>query len=327
MNDPADYLEHRRALIEQALSRSIPDAHPVGLYEPARYVMEAGGKRLRPLLVLLAAEAHGARPEDALPAAVAVEVFHNFTLVHDDIMDHSDSRRGRPSVHVRWDEPTAILVGDLLMGVAYDHLARLSSPVLGRAFASFSRCVARLCEGQVLDMEFERRHQVSLAEYVDMIERKTGALLACALDLGALVGGADEERCAQLASAGLDIGRAFQIQDDLLDLTAASEDWGKPVGGDVLEGKRTYLLLNALERVGDSGLPRDLLDRVMGRSASPSDIPLVRDWMEQAGVLSDTHDAVIFHTDAALSRLAILDDSPAKAALLGLVRSMQRRVR
>lgn len=327
MTDSADYLETRRAWVEQALSRSIPEAHPAGLYEPARYVMEAGGKRLRPLLVLLAAEAHGARPEEALPAAVAVEVFHNFTLVHDDIMDHSDSRRGRPSVHVRWDEPTAILVGDLLMGVAYEHLARLPSPVLGRAFASFSRCVARLCEGQVLDMEFERRKAVALAEYVDMIERKTGALLACALELGALVGGADDERCAHLAAAGLDIGRAFQIQDDLLDLTAASEDWGKPVGGDVLEGKRTYLLLTALERVAGSDPARDLLDRVVGRSATPGDIPLVRDWMDRSGVLSDTRDAVIFHTNAALDRLTVLEDGPARSALLGLVRSMQRRVR
>lgn len=327
MTDSARFLDERRALVEGAIAASVPAGRPAGLYDPARYVMEARGKRLRPLLTLLAAEAYGAGPEIALPGAVAVEVFHNFTLVHDDIMDRAESRRGRKTVHVQWDEPTAILVGDLLMGVAYDHVARLPAHALARAFPVFGRCTARLCEGQILDMEFERRTDVTPAEYLDMIERKTGALLACALELGALAAGAPDDALGNLHEAGLEIGRAFQIQDDLLDLTAESEEWGKPVGGDVVEGKRTWLLLEALASVDRAGADRALLERVMRREATFADVPDVRALMERVGVLNRTRQAVIFHTEAALQRLSVLPDGPAREAISGLVRSMQRRIR
>lgn len=320
---PADTLEARRALIETGLEGAVGAGEPAALYEAARYVLSGGGKRLRPMLTLLAAEHFGLAAEEALGPAVAVEVFHNFTLVHDDIMDRSATRRGRETVHVRWDEPTAILVGDLLMGVAYEQLALGPAARLGELLAVFAPTVRRLCEGQIEDMAFERRGDVTIAEYLGMIDRKTGALLACALELGAAAAGADAKDGARLRRVGLDLGRAFQIQDDLLDLVATSPDWGKPVGGDVLEGKRTWLLLSALERA--SGADRELFERVLRREVREDGIGEVRHRMDRLGVLSDTRDAVIFHTDAALAGLSALDASEPRAILEGLVRRMQSR--
>jgi geranylgeranyl diphosphate synthase type II len=317
-------LDARRERIETAIRAAVGATDPVELYAPAQYVLEGGGKRLRPLLVALASEMHGADLETALPAAVSVEVFHNFTLVHDDIMDHADTRRGRETVHLRWDEPTAILVGDLLMGIAYEKLAELPATGVPAALASFSAMVRRLCEGQTLDMAFETRDDVTLDEYVRMIDGKTGALLGCCLELGAIAAGAGVEDRARMVLAGRDIGRAFQIQDDRLDLTAESADWGKQVGGDVLEGKRTWLLISALERAKGDDLA--LLKRVMAGDVSIDEIPAVRATMESLGVLKDTADAVIFHSDAAIGHLRAVPSSSARETVIDLVRSMQARV-
>ena len=252
VHDPAALVRGRAALVDRALAEvaaALPD-HPPSLYDPVRFVLEARGKRLRPAVVVLAAEAFGALPETALPAALAAEVFHAFTLVHDDIMDHSDERRGRPTVHVRWDEPTAVLAGDFLMGLAYDLLDRAETDRRAPVQAAWHRMMRRLCEGQAMDKAFETAADVSVADYLAMIDGKTAALLACCFELGARLGGAPDPAARALHDAGLDLGRAFQIQDDLLDLTADSDDWGKPIGGDLLEGKRTFLLLTALERAG-----------------------------------------------------------------------------
>ncbi len=317
-------LDARRERIETAIRAAVGAEDPVELYGPAQYVLDGGGKRLRPLLVVLAAEMHGSDVDSALPAAVAVEVFHNFTLVHDDIMDNADTRRGRETVHLRWDEPAAILVGDLLMGIAYEKLARLPADAVPAALASFGAMVRKLCEGQALDMAFETRNDVTLAEYVRMIDGKTGALLGCAMELGAISAGAGAADRASLVLAGRDIGRAFQIQDDLLDLTADSADWGKQVGGDVLEGKRTWLLISALERA--QGAELALLKRVMSGGVSVEEIPVVRAAMASLGVLKDTADAVIFHSDAAIGHLRAAPSSPARETVIDLVRSMQARV-
>ncbi|MFT4605575.1 MAG: geranylgeranyl diphosphate synthase type II [Rhodothermales bacterium] len=316
-------LDARRELIETAIRAAVGATDPVELYGPAQYVLEGGGKRLRPLLVLLAAEMHGGSVETALPAGVSVEVFHNFTLVHDDIMDNADTRRGRETVHLRWDEPTAILVGDLLMGIAYEGLAHLPPEGVPAALGSFSVMVRQLCEGQTLDMAFETRSDVTLDEYVRMIDGKTGALLGCALQLGAIAAGAGAEDRANMLLAGRDIGRAFQIQDDLLDLTADSADWGKQVGGDVLEGKRTWLLISALERAQGDDLA--LLKRVMAGHVKVDEIPAVRGTMESLGVLKDTADAVILHSEAAIGHLRAAPQSPARETVIELVRSMQAR--
>ncbi len=237
-----------RVQVEAGLAALFPQAAPAALYEPARYVLAGGGKRLRPVLLLLAARACGASTADALPAALAVEVFHNFTLVHDDIMDGADTRRARPTVHRRWNEPVAILSGDLMLGEAYRLLAQTPRGDLRGLLACFSTMVEKLCEGQTLDMDFETRADVSVEAYQDMIARKTGALVEACLELGGRIGGADGETLEALRSIGYHIGQAFQMQDDLLDLVADDAAWGKPIGGDLVEGKKTFLLLRAIER-------------------------------------------------------------------------------
>lgn len=287
-----------RAEVDQALAGLIPAAEPSGLYEPARYVLDGGGKRLRPTLLLLTAGAYRVPTEAALPAALAVEVFHNFTLVHDDIMDHAATRRGRPTVHVRWDENTAILCGDYLMAVAYAQLARLASPELADVLATFHRMVTRLCEGQMLDKQYETSTQVSVEDYLDMIDRKTGALLQAVLELGGVLGGASGEQRDALGRLGQALGRAFQIQDDLLDLTSADERWGKPIGGDLIEGKKTILVLRALERAE----ARDevwLAPVMRGDGLDPSRVGEARERMRALGVLEEARADVRRYTERA----------------------------
>lgn len=311
--------------IDRALAAlDLPD-EPAGLYAPVRYVLDGGGKRIRPALVLLAAEAfggEGARAR-ALGPALGVEVFHNFTLVHDDIMDHAATRRGRPTVHERWDEPTAILAGDLMMGLA----ARLVVGAKGADAAALAeahyRTVALLCEGQTLDMAFETRRDVTVDEYLAMIDRKTGALLAHALEVGALLGGAAPDAVRALAEAGVTLGRAFQIQDDLLDLTADPETWGKPVGGDLVEGKRTFLVLTARPRA--EAADADWLDAVLDGGLDPDQIPAVRDRLAALGVLDAAAEAVTRHTAAGRAALDALPPGPAADALRRLALGLASR--
>ena len=301
----------------------LPDA-PESLYEPVRYILSSGGKRIRPLLVLLTAEAFGGRRarSGALPAALAVEVFHNFTLVHDDIMDHAATRRGRETVHTRWSEPVAILAGDVMMGLSYDLLARAATRDLGAILQPYHVMVRRLCEGQALDLAFETHDAVSVDDYLAMIDGKTGALLELALDVGALLGGATDEDRAVLGTAGQALGRAFQIQDDLLDLTASSPGWGKTIGGDLIEGKKTYLLLRALERA--EGSDREWFERALG-GLPAGDVSEARDRMERLGVIAEASGAVDRYTQAGADALAVVPETPAGAALRELALGLAAR--
>ena len=311
--------------VETALDALDLPAEPAGLYAPVRYVLAGGGKRIRPALVLLAAEAFGggeARAR-AMPAAVGVEVFHNFTLVHDDIMDHADTRRGRPTVHVRWDEPTAILAGDLMMGLAARLVVGVEGVNAGRVAEAHYRTVGQLCEGQTLDMGFETRDDVTVDEYLGMIDRKTGALLAHALELGAMVGGATEAEVDALRHAGLALGRAFQIQDDLLDLTADPATWGKPIGGDLVEGKRTYLVLTALDRAQEPD--RDWLAAVLGGGLDPGRVGAARDRLDALGVLDTAAQAVHHFTEAGRAGLDVLPAGTAGDALRALALGLASR--
>lgn len=331
MTDPSidtSHTEHvgrLRRRIDEALAALVPERDPPELYEPVRYVLSGEGKRFRPLLLLLAAEAYGAAPERALPAALAVEVFHAFTLVHDDIMDHAPERRGRPTVHVRWDESTAILCGDYLMGLSYDLLARTETTRLAEVIRTFHEMVGHLCEGQTLDKVYEERAEVSVDDYLGMIDRKTGALLRASLELGGIVGGAGETGRGVLRALGAHLGRAFQIQDDLLDLVADHEQWGKVIGGDLREGKKTYLLLRALERAGDGD--RAWFARIVTQRGLPeAEIPEARERMERSGVLEDAREAIRSHTALALRCLDDLPPSPAVETLRWLVLRMQARL-
>ena len=305
---PENRVQHLRERVNNALAELELREEPALLYDPVRYVLGGDGKRLRPVLLLLAAEVFGAETEDALPAALAVEAFHNFTLVHDDVMDRAEERRGRPAVHRRWDTGTALLAGDLLLVRAYDLLAEAAAGAetdLATLMRPFRRMARRLCEGQALDKTFETREAVSVEEYLDMIDGKTGALLSATLELGGLCGDAAPARAEALRKAGAALGRAFQIQDDLLDLTADSERWGKPVGGDLREGKKTFLLVRARERAAedDAEDARALFERAAESGLASGEIDEARRRMARLGVLSDARRAVARYTEAATAHL------------------------
>ena len=326
-----DVLAQRKAAIDRGLSAIPLGDRPAALYEPVRYALRGEGKRVRPALTLLAAEAFGGTDaaERALDVALAVEVFHTFTLVHDDVMDGSEIRRGRPSVWARWDVPTAILTGDLLMGLAYRLLdtADLDAET-GRTIRDrFHGMVARLCEGQASDMAFETRDDVTHDAYLAMIDGKTGALLSLALEAGALAGGADATDAAALGAAGRDAGRAFQLQDDLLDLTAVSDAWGKPVGQDLVEGKRTALLLRARERSLESDAAPDDAPafRAVLDGLDPERVPEIRDRMRRLGVLDAVADDVARAARAGADGLRVLPDTDAARALRAVVLALAGR--
>jgi geranylgeranyl diphosphate synthase type II len=239
---------HKR-LIDNALNQLQLPANPSKLYDPIRYFLQIGGKRVRPTLVLMAAELYGGEQvERALPAAIAVELFHNFSLVHDDIMDQAPLRRGWMTVHRKWDANVAILSGDNLLILAYQELLKVDSPNTVKILQIFSQMAQEVCEGQQLDMDFETQDQVDEAAYLHMITCKTAVLLGSALKIGALIGGADEEDAERLYEFGTGIGVAFQLQDDLLDVYGQPEEFGKQVGGDILVNKKTILLISALSK-------------------------------------------------------------------------------
>lgn len=320
----AEHVERLREAVQIGLLHLDLPQSPHELYDAVRYVLEGGGKRLRPVMLLLAAEAAGGSADRALPAALAVEVFHNFTLVHDDIMDQALERRGRPSVHVLWNTSTAILAGDLMMGLSYDLLARTHGGDLRTMIGMFHRMVSAVCEGQALDEAFESRREVSVDDYLDMIYRKTGALLVCALQLGGHVGGGSEDDLARLATAGRELGLAFQIQDDLLDLTASDDAWGKSIGGDLVQGKRTFLLLRALELAQDDD--SRWFSRVLDRPGIPvEDVAEARERMERLGVLEEAAYRVQNHSQAGVAALESLPESDARDSLVWLSHSLATR--
>lgn len=236
------------ATVEEALGKLRYDRKPAELYEPIGYMLSLGGKRLRPVLVLMAADLFGQDVMKALPAALAIEVFHNFTLVHDDIMDNAAIRRGQPTVYKKWDQTVAILSGDLMMIKAIDLLCETETTDLKSLIAVFNKSAADVCEGQQLDMNFESRQDVSVEEYTEMISLKTAALLGASLKIGAMVANAPAEDAAHLYEFGKCIGIAFQVQDDILDTFGEGEKVGKKIGGDIAANKKTLLYLHALER-------------------------------------------------------------------------------
>lgn len=234
--------------IESALADIEYAASPDGLYAPVRYELSLGGKRVRPLLTLLACEMFGGDCRSALHAAVGLEVFHNFTLLHDDVMDKADVRRGKPTVHKVWDENRAILSGDAMEIIAFRYIARTAAPHTGAVIDWFLKTALEICEGQQYDMEFETRDDVTEAEYIEMIRLKTAVLLGGALKIGAIIGGADSADADRIYRFGESLGLAFQLQDDWLDVYGDPARFGKKIGGDILNNKKTYMLINAQRR-------------------------------------------------------------------------------
>ena len=233
-------------LINDYLEQAPYDRKPEGLYQPIRYVMSLGGKRIRPTLMLLAYELYKNAPETILPSACALETYHNYTLLHDDLMDHADLRRGHMTVHRRWNANTAILSGDSMLVLAFQQMSQCRPDKLKDILDLFTRTALEIGEGQQYDMDFENRNDVSEEEYIEMIRLKTSVLLACATKMGALLADAPEADAENLYLFGEKIGLAFQLQDDYLDVYGDSKVFGKAIGGDIVSNKKTYMLINAL---------------------------------------------------------------------------------
>jgi geranylgeranyl diphosphate synthase, type II len=232
---------------QSALSEVELDGYPSELYTPIIYTLNLGGKRIRPVMVLMSCDMFGGEIEKAVNPAIAIEIFHNFTLLHDDIMDNAALRRGKPSVFKKWNANVAILSGDTMFAIAYKHLAKSENNVLQNVLSIFTKAAIEVCEGQQLDMNYETVDKVSIPEYIEMIRLKTGVLIAASLKTGAVVAGAATEDVENIYKFGECVGLAFQLQDDLLDVYGEEDTFGKQIGGDIMTNKKTYLFIKALQ--------------------------------------------------------------------------------
>ena len=319
-----------RRMIDRRSASLARRGKPLDLNRGCRYVLSGGGKRIRAILVLLSCEAVGGSIRRALDAGVAVETLHNFTLVHDDIMDHASSRRGRPTVHIRWDVNTALLVGDSLMGLAYSSLSRAARRVDAPLVELLTQGLLEVCEGQALDLEFEQRSDVTVQEYFTMIEKKTGRLLSVAAEMGGLIGGGTPGQTRALREFGRYLGRAFQLQDDVLDVIAEQEQLGKPIGGDIVAGKKTFLLLKAAESV--RGKDRALIGRILAsrgplppsrRARAIADVTAL---YQRYGIIAEAKRQVRRNTTLAVAALGALPRSRATDMLRWLSEALVHRI-
>ncbi len=295
------------SLFENYLAQIQLPEEPQRLYEPIIYSMSGGGKRIRPALLLLCCEAFGGRVQDALPAAAAVEMFHNFTLLHDDIMDNAAVRRGKASVPARWGENVAILSGDAMMIYSYQLLRQVPESKIARIMEIFTSMALQVCEGQQYDMDFESRRKVSVVEYMHMIELKTSVLLGGAAMIGATLGEASEEDCRKIYRYALELGLAFQLQDDMLDSYGTEKELGKKIGGDILEGKKTCLMLHAMSRAAEKD--REILRNTYCDAALTDDekIARVKEVYDRYDVPRTVNQQISLRFERALSILDTLD--------------------
>jgi geranylgeranyl diphosphate synthase type I len=313
-------LTRRAEMISRAIDDLLPVVHPKGLYEASRHLVDAGGKRLRPSMLLIAAEACKGWPEAVIPAAVSIELIHNFTLIHDDIMDNAEIRRNRLAVHKIWGESGAILAGDTLYSKAFFILGMAQSEpkLILESMNKLSKTCTAICEGQWLDIEFEDRPKVNEDEYMEMIEKKTGVLYGASASIGAILSGASEEAVKGLDEFGRLTGMGFQIQDDVLDLTAPAEILGKRRGGDLVEGKKTLIMIHAIKNGVEVG--------VFGKKgASPQEIEEALDILDDAGSIAYARSRAIDLVSRGKQALSVLPDSAAKSLLLDLAEYMIRR--
>jgi geranylgeranyl diphosphate synthase type II len=289
--------------ISDYLQSQYETKEPRNLYEPIHYILKLGGKRMRPVLTLMSAEVFDADYNLALPAALAVEVFHNFSLVHDDIMDEAPLRRGNETVHEKWDTNTAILSGDAMLILAYQYFEKYNTEVFRDLAKLFSKTALEVCEGQQWDVDFETRNDVTIPEYLKMIEYKTAVLVAASMKMGALVAETTKENADLIYDFGLNLGLAFQLQDDFLDCFGNPATFGKQVGGDIIENKKTYLYLKAMEFSSDQ--EKDQLLHLF--SIHPEDntekIELVKQIFNKTGASSATQQAIQDYTLKAFDTL------------------------
>jgi geranylgeranyl diphosphate synthase type II len=294
---------------------------PYGLYEPIEYTLAAGGKRVRPQLAMIASQLFGGKDEEVLPAALALEVFHNFTLLHDDVMDKADVRRGRPTVHVKWNENTAILSGDQMVIEAYKLLSGVPADKLPKVLQLFNKMATEICEGQQYDVDFESQEHVTIEEYLKMIRLKTSVLLANALQTGAYIAGADDQAQETLYQFGINIGLAFQIQDDILDVWGDPKTFGKAVGGDISCNKKTFVYLEAMRRGGER--LEEWYSQVLEDNTEK--IAAVKEIFEQLEVRAVCEKVVEDYTQKALALLDQLPQNEATEQLRQLANKLTTR--
>ncbi len=317
-------VENERKKVEKILGRALINRSPKSLYSPADYILQSPGKRLRPLLVLLSVKAVGGKFEQAYNAAAAVEMLHNFTLVHDDIMDNADKRRGRLTIHKKYDLSTAILVGDALLAVAFEYLLKDCKCDSKEMIAAFNHSLLEVCEGQSMDKDFELQKNVIMSEYILMIEKKTAALAEMCCKIGALIGNGSEKEIKALSSYGKNIGLAFQIQDDLLDITGNEQEFGKAIGGDLMEGKKTFLFIKALEKADRKS--KTLLAKVIkNKGIKQEEVELYKNLYLKLGVVEDAQSEIINYTDKALSGLKYIKNAESKELLTILADQLIKR--
>ncbi len=307
------------------------EKEPKGLYEPIAYALASGGKRVRPTLALIAAESiinggliNGGRIDDVVPAALALEIFHNFTLLHDDVMDKAPVRRGRETVHVKWNENTAILSGDQMLIEAYKELAQVPAGKLPQVLKWFNEMATAICEGQQYDVDFEHASQVTIEDYMMMIEKKTSVLLAYAMKIGGYIAGANESQQEALYQYGLHLGLAFQIQDDILDVYGDPKTFGKKIGGDICANKKTFLLLTALESA-DAESRAELLQWMMATDRDEEKIAAVTEIYNKLGVREAGEVVMEEHTAIALEQLDKLPQNDATETLRELAEKLATR--
>ncbi|PHR31404.1 MAG: hypothetical protein COA38_08140 [Fluviicola sp.] len=317
-------LQQYTGVIDSELTKiGLPNS-PVRLYDPLRYFLQIGGKRIRPILTLLSAELFGASSEKALPQALCIEVFHNFTLIHDDIMDQSPLRRNQQTVHEKWNRDVAILSGDVLMIKAYQLLGDIEAKLLPPVFDLFNNTAIEVCEGQQMDMDFEERSDVSIDEYIEMIRLKTSVLLGCALEIGAIVAEASDKNRKEIYTFGQHIGIAFQIQDDILDLYADPDQFGKQVGGDVIANKKTILHLTAIKHATKEQL--EVMKQLQNAQDLVFKVDRTRRLFNQLEVRSICEARMQEHYGIAMASLAKINiDESKKEALIGLAAFLMNR--
>ena len=308
-----EYLER----VNNAIKAIPYPEQPSHLYEPITYTMDLGGKRLRPVLVLMACEAVGGDINRALTPAIGLEMFHNFTLLHDDVMDKADIRRGKPTVHVKWDDNTAILSGDAMLTMATQLIAQAPADVMPQVMDLYNRTAMEIYEGQQYDVDFEKRSDVTVDEYIEMIRLKTSVLLGCACKMGALIGGADEATAQLFYKVGENLGLAFQLQDDMLDVWGDEATFGKAIGGDIMNNKKTFLLINAMQRAtGDHKVELSLWLSTPHASRAVK-VPAVTAIYDALNLRSLSLDAINRYNDEALealSKIAISDEARSEFA-------------
>ena len=306
------YIEQYRSQFLAHMEQKVKIKEPVNLYGPISYILNLGGKRLRPVLTMMTTDILGGDHKKALDAALAVEVFHNFSLVHDDIMDEAPLRRGKQTLHKKWDLNTGILSGDAMLIYSYQLLESYPSMTFKKLLQVFSQTALEVCEGQQYDVDFESREDVTIPEYLIMIQNKTAVLVAAAMKMGAIIADKPEDVQDLIYDFGKNLGIAFQLQDDYLDAFGDPETFGKQVGGDIIENKKTYLYLKALEM----GTPEQAQELEHLYSIKPKDakdkITTVKELFEETGSVSRTIEEIKRYTDRAFTTLEMLDLEPGK---------------